>query len=193
MTAAIPTRPDTLPFAGGRLRTLVRSDLPRLRVLADDYGVARQVGGIPHPYRAADAEAYLGLYEDGWTTGRKLNFAIEADGTGLIGVCGLFLRSDEPDLSVRFRELGYWIGRPFWGRGLTFAACQALIAWGVSVLPLDRLDARVLIDNRASMGLIRKLGFRQTDARTRDRHPVRMSEVETVYFEMPLGDGGTAS
>lgn len=56
--------------------------------------------------------------------------------------------------------LGYWIGRPFVGRGHATAAVRALSAHAFDALKLHRLEAACLPDNAASRRVLEKSGFR---------------------------------
>lgn len=57
--------------------------------------------------------------------------------------------------------LGYWIGQPFARQGIATLAVQAVIDHAHDTLRLSRLEAATLLDNEASMGLLRKLGFQR--------------------------------
>ena len=186
--------PEALPFEGGRLRRLTQADLPRLRALVDDYGLARMLGGLPHPYRMGDAEAFLALVETDWPERQNAHLVIHLDkdkvaGPGFAGVCSLFKRDAEAADAETAREIGYWIGRPFWGKGHMTRAAEALITWGASALTLDRIEGRALADNPGSIRVLEKLGFMATGERRRDRHPVRKVFADMVFFVKPLAGG----
>ncbi len=70
----------------------------------------------------------------------------------LIGECGLARR---PSGAV---ELGYWIAKPFWGRGFATEACAALIDIA-RTLGLNCLEGSHFLDNPASARVLEKLGF----------------------------------
>src|SRR5690242_18330425 len=77
-----------------------------------------------------------------------LNRTIVVDGevTGAIGSWGA------PDE----REVTYWIGREYWGKGIATCALQAFL-----IVDLARpLHARVAYDNVASRRVLEKCGFR---------------------------------
>jgi RimJ/RimL family protein N-acetyltransferase len=54
--------------------------------------------------------------------------------------------------------MGYWIARPFWGRGFATEACAALIEIA-RTLGLPSLEGSHFIDNPASARVLEKLGF----------------------------------
>src|SRR4030095_11169993 len=105
----------------------------------------------PCPYSMRDAEAYLASPRDPILP----SLLIFERGTGapqLVGACGLGRR---PSGSV---EMGYWIARAFWGRGLATEACLALVEIA-RTLGLDSLEGSHFIDNPASARVLEKLGF----------------------------------
>lgn len=57
--------------------------------------------------------------------------------------------------------LGYWIGRPFAGRGHATAAVRAVLAFAFDTLDLHRVEASCLPANLASRRVLQKSGFRQ--------------------------------
>ncbi len=73
-----------------------------------------------------------------------------------IGACGCFWVS-EPH---RTMELGYWVGEPFWGRGIAVEASEALIQLAFRNYEPERLQARVIAGNFASVRVLEKLNFR---------------------------------
>ena len=71
---------------------------------------------IPYPYTEAHAEEWLALYvKNTEQQGRPVNWAIRNADDRLIG--GLSFTDFEAGKSHR-AELGYWLAKPFWGRGI---------------------------------------------------------------------------
>jgi RimJ/RimL family protein N-acetyltransferase len=77
-----------------------------------------------------------------------LNKAIVVDGE-VAGTIGSWGPPEE-------REITYWIGRAYWGRGIATAALEAFLA----VETRRPLHARVAADNVASRRVLEKCGFR---------------------------------
>ena len=73
-----------------------------------------------------------------------------------VGGIGLDLRSD---IFRRSAEIGYWLGEPFWGRGLTTEAVRAVTDYAFETFDLRRIDAGVFEWNRASMRVLEKAGY----------------------------------
>jgi len=80
-------------------------------------------------------------------------FAAELEGEGLIGCVGAH-KSEQGDV-----EIGYWLGRPYWGRGLGSEAVGAFVA---EANALGALNAGHFVDNPASGRLLEKVGFAYT-------------------------------
>lgn len=130
------------------LRPLELADASRLVELAGDWDVARQTARIPHPYSLVAADQWISsLAHD------EVVFAIDHDGA-MIGACGYVLGTDET------AEIGYWIGKPYWGRGFATEAARALVEHCFHEKGLKRLDCCHFEDNLTSRRVIEKLGFK---------------------------------
>jgi ribosomal-protein-alanine N-acetyltransferase len=107
---------------------------------------------FPYPYTRADAEAFL----DAARVQRpESDFAI-AGRDEVIGGIGFHRQSDVYRLSA---EIGYWLGEPFWGRGIATRAVRGLADWVFATTPLVRLYAHVFDWNPASARVLEKAGF----------------------------------
>jgi RimJ/RimL family protein N-acetyltransferase len=89
------------------------------------------------------------------------NFAIVLRETGEpVGCIGLVPRGEEHfNAADNEREVGYWIGYPYWGRGLTTEALKALITYCRDSLGLDSLLLTTDNLNIASQRVAEKCGF----------------------------------
>ena len=56
-------------------------------------------------------------------------------------------------------EIGFGLGRSFWGKGHIFEAGEALIQYGFHSLGLRRIEAEIDPDNHSSAKALEKLGF----------------------------------
>ncbi|HUZ14375.1 MAG TPA: GNAT family N-acetyltransferase [Caulobacteraceae bacterium] len=137
------------------LRPPVAEDAPRLAELANDFEVAGMTTTIPHPYTLADAEAFIGRARSAEPAKEAL-FAIELSGEGVIGTLGL-----DPDGTLA-HEVGYWIGRSYWGRGYVTEALIAGLGWARADWGRRCVTARHFIDNPASAAVLAKAGFLYT-------------------------------
>lgn len=155
------------------LRAPVMEDIDRMTALAGDLDVARMLGRMPHPYLPEHAEEFLGLCQ-AMDPATDRVFAIELEDEGFIGVIGFSPLGGET-------ELGYWIGRPYWGRGLLSEAADAALAWARRVWKRRHIVAGHFTDNPASGRVLCKAGFLYTgrvelrDCRARgEQVPTRM-------------------
>jgi [ribosomal protein S5]-alanine N-acetyltransferase len=136
-----------------RLRPLCNQDAPTLARYADNPGVAAYLRDrFPHPYSVHDA---VGFFEYAIHTPDECVACIEVGGEA-VGVIGLQFRKDVERCSA---ELGYWIGEPFWGRGVMTAAIRCFTAWAMPRFELTRVYAEVFAENPASGRVLEKSGF----------------------------------
>jgi RimJ/RimL family protein N-acetyltransferase len=133
------------------LRPGFPEDAPALAAAIADKAIARNLANVPWPYRMRDAEAFLAKPRDP-VLPSFLIFERTKTAPQLVGACGLVRR---PSRTV---ELGYWIARAQWSRGLATEACGAVI--GIArTLGLASLEGSHFLDNPASARVLEKLGF----------------------------------
>ena len=131
------------------MRPPVLADAARVSLLAGDYDVASMTAVIPHPYSEAMAAEWIA----GAVRGEEgVAFMIDFDRT-LIGCTGYRAFSSDHG------ELGYWIGKPYWGAGFATEAAKALIAHAFDHEDFSHLMARHFTGNDASEHILKKLGF----------------------------------
>lgn len=142
-----------LAFPGGLIRHWSPADVPDLVRLADNRTVWRNLRDrFPNPYTKSDAKEWI----KGVT--RQIpcaHFAVTADGA-LAGGIGILLQED---VHKGTAEIGYWLGEPYWGRGLMTGAVAAFSDYAFETFRLRRLYAQVLEWNTASMRVLEKTGF----------------------------------
>jgi RimJ/RimL family protein N-acetyltransferase len=135
------------------IRSYRADDLEALVRYADNPRVAANLRDrFPHPYTLDDGEEWLyaGLRQD-----PEVSFALATD-EELIGTIGLKLGDD---VYAHSAEVGYWLGEPYWGRGIATRALQEFSDWAFANFGLLRLHAYVFSDNPASMRVLEKAGF----------------------------------
>jgi ribosomal-protein-alanine N-acetyltransferase len=137
------------------LRPFRLSDADDVRRLAGDWEIADTTLNIAHPYEEGMAEEWIGTHKERFEAGSLCNWALTLRGSGeLIGAMGLVI-------NARFdhAELGYWIGKPYWGKGYCTEAARAVIDYGFTRLGLHRIHASHFARNPASGRVMRKLGM----------------------------------
>lgn len=132
-----------------------REDAAAIVPYADDPLVARNLRDVfPNPYTLADAEGYVRDCVEREGRG-QLCRAIVVDGQAA-GSIGLFLGNDVYRKSA---ELGYWLGRPFWGHGIMTAAVEEICALGFAAWDIVRIHAEPYARNAGSRRVLEKAGF----------------------------------
>ena len=137
-----------------RLRPLAADDAPRLVDLLDDWEMVKYTAAIPHPYTLADAEGFVALMAEKTRARTGIALAMERtlDGS-LIGLIGFGLETDGTP------ELGWWVGREYWGQGYAGEAARRLIRHLFADLGYGSVWATAHPDNAASRAVMAKLGM----------------------------------
>ena len=136
-----------------RLRPLVAADAPSLARHADDRGVWENLRDrFPHPYTVDDALGYITHVA---ARPVQTSFGVVVDGMA-IGSISLMLGED---IARRSAEVGYWIGRPYWGRGIMVEVLQAATRYGFEHLDLARVFAVPFARTSRSARVLEKAGY----------------------------------
>lgn len=157
-----------------RLRRLEAADAEALAALAGDWEVARWSANIPHPYDLESAHDFIGQSQ---AAGDLKVFAIarRLDGA-LVGACGFGHHWGQ-------FEIGYWIGRPYWGQGYATEALRRLLRLAFRGFDAPELSAEVLPDNARSRRVLETLGFAPVETVERDL-PARGSRATLTRFTL---------
>jgi len=158
-----------------RLRCMEEKDLDAAAAMLSDWEVAQWLARPPYPYTRRDGEAFIASLRAEHAAGRRLVFAVaEAASDELVGAIGV-----EPAAPGE-GELGYWLGRPYWGRGYASEAAAALVrlAWDE---PLRGLTAITDPENARSQRVLTKLGFRPLGERPREEPSRRGAATISAY------------
>lgn len=146
------------------LRPFVSTDASEVQRLAGDARVAATTLNVPHPYLDGIAEAWIATHPVARSEGTGVTFAITSHENELRGAIALKISGEHSR-----GELGYWIGHPFWGRGLTTEAASAVLEFTFRTLQLNRVQASYLPTNPASGRVLEKLGM-QREGLHRERY-----------------------
>jgi RimJ/RimL family protein N-acetyltransferase len=155
MLAPFPTPQPTLTTARLTLRPFTLADAPDVARHVSMREIAEMTLHIPHPYPEDGAAAWIGERAASYAEGKTVNFAVALrdDGT-LVGSIGLVLEPDH-----HRAEIGYWIGKPYWGRGYATEAGQAVLGFGFETLGLNKIHAAHFTKNPSSGRVLEKLGM----------------------------------
>ena len=138
-----------------RMRPLGIADIPHIQRLAAAEEIANNTY-VPHPYPPGAAEEFVGKARDQWRHDEAYVFAIiEKASDCFVGCMGI-----HPLPAHHRAEVGYWIGVPYWGRGLATAALRLIIQFGFEKLQLNRIAAGHFPHNPASGRVMQKAKMR---------------------------------
>jgi [ribosomal protein S5]-alanine N-acetyltransferase len=139
------TRCIVRPWRNKDARALVR--------YANNINVAKQLRDrFPHPYTVEAARTFLDHVVD---VHPETNFAIEANGEAAGGI-GFAPATDVERYSA---EVGYWLGEPFWGRGIATEALSLITDYVFEHHNLLRMFALPFAGNTASVRVLEKAGY----------------------------------
>ena len=171
-----PFEPITIPTARLVLRFLNKGDLQALFEIFSHPEVMRY-WSWPAWTEPSQAEQMLADAQEEYRSGGALTLGIvlRSDQT-LIGTCTLF----HFNLPSRRAEMGYALGRPYWGSGYMNEALQALVKFSFEALDLNRLEADIDPRNDASAKTLERLGF-QKEGFMRERWIVN-GEISDTWF-----------
>lgn len=114
---------------------------------------------IPYPYAETDFQEWLKIVEK--TTaqqGRPVQWAIRNEEGLLIGGCGF----DDFQVGKSHRaEIGYWLAKPYWSRGIMTAVVRKACEFAFAEFGLVKIVAHVFPDNVASAKVLANCGFQQ--------------------------------
>ena len=150
------------------LRPFRMADAEEFARLAGDWAVASMTSDIPYPFSPAQAVGWLKPVRG------EVRFGIELNGH-LIGGVGFYRRPSG------VAELGFWLGRPWWGHGYATEACQAVVRHGFANRRLPAFSSAHFTDNLASARVLAKLGFEPV-GRGRIACAARQREVEVITY-----------
>ncbi|MCQ2147670.1 MAG: GNAT family N-acetyltransferase [Bacteroidales bacterium] len=141
-----------------RLRRWTMEDADALFKYASDPEVGPHAGWPPHTSIEMSREVIRDIFtnEDTW--------AIELKSTGeAIGCMGYFtFGKSNIEIGENDCEVGYWVARPFWNKGICTEALSLMLDYCFEVKGFDIVWADHFIGNPASGRVMEKCGFEDT-------------------------------
>jgi RimJ/RimL family protein N-acetyltransferase len=135
------------------VRSWTNDDLGSLVKYADNRKIWLNLRDrFPHPYTRRDGRDFIHLAR---SQRPETMFAIEVDGEAAGGI-GFVPHSDVERVSA---EIGYWLGEPFWGRGIVAEALVAVTQYAIDSHHLTRVFALPYARNEASCRVLEKAGY----------------------------------
>ncbi|MEO8149125.1 MAG: GNAT family protein [Bacteroidia bacterium] len=139
------------------LSQITHNDIPKLVEYCNDIEIYNNTLLIPYPYLEKDAVVFLNWIEAKQTEfGAPVVFAIRNVMDELVGITGLVCKYNKDSHK---EEIGYWMGKPFRGNGITTAAVKKFTDYLFSNRKYIRIEAQTYMHNTASQKVLEKAGF----------------------------------
>jgi RimJ/RimL family protein N-acetyltransferase len=157
------------------LRPWQQHEAPILSALANNPAIAaNMMDQFPMPYTPEVAEQFIAR---NLAASPTLIHAIIWEGQP-VGSIGIHPQSDID----RFNgELGYWLGEPFWGKGIITQAIRLKVENVFQTLDLQRIFARPFGRNLASAKALENAGFVLEAKLSQTRFKLGQWEDELIY------------
>jgi len=135
------------PFRKGDEKSLIKH--------INNRTIAKNTLRIPYPYKLKDACWWINrnLKLNRKKKKTEINFAITAN-REVIGGIGL------DRIYGHCAEIGYWLGKKYWGQGIMTEAVKLVTKYGFEKLGLRRIYAFTFPLNKASAGVLKNAGFK---------------------------------
>ncbi len=143
-----------LQYENINLRALNDDDKEALALLANNKKIFDNVrDGFRHPYNIDDAVSFINSIKN---VIPQVTFVMEYESK----FCGMIGLIPQKDVYRRTAEIGYWLGEPFWNKGITTTAVKLITDYGFNELDFIRIHAGIFEYNTASMKVLDKNGFK---------------------------------
>ena len=160
------------------LREFVLEDVPEVQRLVGEWEVAYSLLIVPHPYEDGMAQEWIATHRPAYEAGKRVSWVVTLREEGsLVGSITLHLHPLHDNA-----ELGYWIGKPYWGRGYATEAAEEVVRYGFEDLGLHRIHAKHFGSNPASGRVMRKVGMSLEGVR-----PEHLKKWETYEDRVDYG------
>ncbi|MFA5040455.1 MAG: GNAT family N-acetyltransferase [Bdellovibrionales bacterium] len=165
------------------LRALERHELPRLVELLDVWDIVRWLSVVSYPYTMQNAEEFYADMEQAMANGVPQFFAMALKSDNLL-IGGIGLHPPRGSTAVEGEvEIGYWLGRAFWGRGLMSEAARVVAGVGFSRPSTRTLISTTDVNNVASQNVLSKIGMKNMGVCIRD-YPALRGDDHVVRWQM---------
>ena len=130
-------------------------DIPQIVDYARDPDIAENLSFFPYPYVEGDAIYWINMANQGSQKGNQYIFALR------LKEDDSFLGGIELCLTPHFNraELGYWLGKPHWGKGYATEAAREMVRFGFETLGLNKVTCSHYTFNPASGNVMQKCGM----------------------------------
>jgi [ribosomal protein S5]-alanine N-acetyltransferase len=158
------------------LQPFKKEDAIRIRDLANNIELA-SILGLPHPYKLKYAEDWIAIQPEQIKDGVEYPLTIESkEFNEIIGTITIRI-----DKSNNKGELGYWIGKDYWGYGFATEAVNKIIEFGFNQLKLNKIWASAISRNIASKVVLEKAGLQKEGTLRQNKLLQNVYEDVDVY------------
>ena len=159
------------------LRPLTKNDLNSLYAIYSDPQVMRYWGDTPMKNRS-EAQEFLAAVTEDLHRRKGLQWGIARLGDNqAMGTLALF----HWDQVAQKCEIGFALGRAYWGMGFMQEALQVAISFGFDELEIRRIEADVDPRNISAIKLLERLGF-QKEGYLRERWLVPAETQDSLFY-----------
>ena len=158
------------------LRPFTLADAPRVQLLAGVREVADTALSIPHPYSDGVAEQWISGHAGDFEKGDSMSLAVCLKDGSLIGAAGLMNFRTEHKRG----EIGYWIGKDYWGLGYCTEAVGEVVRCGFEQLGLNRIYGHHFSRNVASGRVMGKTGMKHEGCLR--QHYIHQGKFEDIEY-----------
>ena len=127
-------------------------DVDAMIALVNNWEITKWLSNVPYPYLQSDGIGFVKRSKQKHETGSSYNYLVFFQDT-LVGGVGLSLQENG------IYDLGYWVGKQYWGQGIATEASYALLSFGFDNLRQTKIQAGYFDGNDASARVLKKLGF----------------------------------
>ena len=143
---------DSITTARLTLRPPGPDDSPEITRAINDWEVLRWLSRVPHPYLEKDAANFIERAEIAWSEQNAFRFVIVLK-SKIVGGIGLERHSKS------LFELGFWITRRYWNKGIATEAVLEIIDVAHEQLAASRITASCHEENQRSEKVLLKANF----------------------------------
>lgn len=170
------------------LRPWRDSDAAALFRYACDLDIGPVAGWAPHRSEEESLKIIQTVF-----SAPEIYAVVPKDAVEPVGCCGIMFSDGlhTADMRQREAEIGYWIGKPFWGQGLIPEAVMALLTRCFDNLCLDAVWCAYYDGNAKSRRVIEKCGFRFHHTNRDVVSP--LGDIRTEHFYLMTKDDYAAT
>lgn len=161
--------------ANVKLIAISQQHSDRIQSLVTSHPDISALTNLPEPYPDDGAEQWIKEAVPKHKSGKEYTFAIQNEYSQIVGVCGLIVQEEKNEA-----ELGYWIGYQYWNRGYATAAVGKAINFAFEE-NFNRVFARPLTRNKASIRVLQKNGFERIETRRNPFDKWKENDLVAIY------------